>query len=265
MWTPVEPDVRDRETPQLRRPDRAAGMPGTAELDGRHGRDACVERRQRCHRVAQRTLAVDDADARPRARAARVPAAHRGDCAERCARRRPRCRSSNAAAASPARFARAPATPASRPIVTRATARRRSGPSGSARRSTASTPIRASRSPTTGCSCGDWWDGDSSSPTYNRFRHVTCGATPPFAGRSEPLWREPSRLPGVRVHRVQRVTGTTRSRRADLPARRPRPRDERLPQPAATAAVAAPAAAATRRADHYLCIILIFLYSSQRE
>ena len=37
--------------------------------------------------------------------------------------------------------------------------------------------------------CGDWWDGDSSSPTYNRFRHVTCGATPPFAGRSEPLWR----------------------------------------------------------------------------
>jgi len=37
--------------------------------------------------------------------------------------------------------------------------------------------------------CGDWWDGDSTSPTYNRFRHVACGARPPFAGRSEALWR----------------------------------------------------------------------------
>ena len=37
--------------------------------------------------------------------------------------------------------------------------------------------------------CGDWWDGDSTSPTYNRFRHMACGATPPFAGRSEALWR----------------------------------------------------------------------------
>ena len=39
--------------------------------------------------------------------------------------------------------------------------------------------------------CGDWWDGDPASPTYNRFRHVTCGVSPPFAGRSEPLWRSP--------------------------------------------------------------------------
>ena len=37
--------------------------------------------------------------------------------------------------------------------------------------------------------CGDWWDEDASSPTYNRFRHVSCGATPPFAGGSEALWR----------------------------------------------------------------------------
>lgn len=37
--------------------------------------------------------------------------------------------------------------------------------------------------------CGDWWDEDSSSHTYNRFRHVACGATPPFRGGSEPLWR----------------------------------------------------------------------------
>jgi L,D-peptidoglycan transpeptidase YkuD (ErfK/YbiS/YcfS/YnhG family) len=37
--------------------------------------------------------------------------------------------------------------------------------------------------------CGDWWDGDPASPTYNRFRHLACGASPPFAGRSEALWR----------------------------------------------------------------------------
>ncbi|HVW90568.1 MAG TPA: hypothetical protein VHC01_13985, partial [Gaiellaceae bacterium] len=33
--------------------------------------------------------------------------------------------------------------------------------------------------------CGDWWDEDSSSPTYNEFRHVACGRAPPFAGGSE--------------------------------------------------------------------------------
>ena len=38
--------------------------------------------------------------------------------------------------------------------------------------------------------CGDWWDEDPSSPTYNRFRHVACGTTPPFGGGSEALWRE---------------------------------------------------------------------------
>ncbi len=36
--------------------------------------------------------------------------------------------------------------------------------------------------------CGDWWDGDSRSPTYNGFRHVACGAPTPFS-RGEPLWR----------------------------------------------------------------------------
>jgi L,D-peptidoglycan transpeptidase YkuD (ErfK/YbiS/YcfS/YnhG family) len=35
--------------------------------------------------------------------------------------------------------------------------------------------------------CGDWWDGDRRSPTYNRFRHVPCGAKPPFSG-GEALW-----------------------------------------------------------------------------
>lgn len=36
--------------------------------------------------------------------------------------------------------------------------------------------------------CGDWWDTDSRSPGYNRFRHVRCGTRPPFR-TGEPLWR----------------------------------------------------------------------------
>jgi L,D-peptidoglycan transpeptidase YkuD (ErfK/YbiS/YcfS/YnhG family) len=38
--------------------------------------------------------------------------------------------------------------------------------------------------------CGDWWDEDPRSPGYNTFRHVACGAAPPFGGGSEALWRE---------------------------------------------------------------------------
>jgi L,D-peptidoglycan transpeptidase YkuD (ErfK/YbiS/YcfS/YnhG family) len=37
--------------------------------------------------------------------------------------------------------------------------------------------------------CGDWWDEDPGSPSYNEFRHVTCGTTPRFGGGSEALWR----------------------------------------------------------------------------
>jgi L,D-peptidoglycan transpeptidase YkuD (ErfK/YbiS/YcfS/YnhG family) len=37
--------------------------------------------------------------------------------------------------------------------------------------------------------CGDWWNEDPSSRGYNTFRHVACGATPPFGGESEALWR----------------------------------------------------------------------------
>ncbi len=37
--------------------------------------------------------------------------------------------------------------------------------------------------------CGDWWDEDVRSPAYNTFRHVACGAQPPFRGDSEALWR----------------------------------------------------------------------------
>jgi len=38
--------------------------------------------------------------------------------------------------------------------------------------------------------CGDWWDEDPYSPRYNRFVHVPCGSTPPFASWSEALWTE---------------------------------------------------------------------------
>ena len=37
--------------------------------------------------------------------------------------------------------------------------------------------------------CGDWWDEDIRSASYNRFVHVACGATPRFGGGSEALWR----------------------------------------------------------------------------
>jgi L,D-peptidoglycan transpeptidase YkuD (ErfK/YbiS/YcfS/YnhG family) len=36
--------------------------------------------------------------------------------------------------------------------------------------------------------CGDWWDETGSSPTYNTFRHVACGARPSFRS-GEALWR----------------------------------------------------------------------------
>jgi L,D-peptidoglycan transpeptidase YkuD (ErfK/YbiS/YcfS/YnhG family) len=38
--------------------------------------------------------------------------------------------------------------------------------------------------------CGDWWDEDPYSSQYNDFVHVSCGATPTFAGWSESLWTE---------------------------------------------------------------------------
>jgi L,D-peptidoglycan transpeptidase YkuD (ErfK/YbiS/YcfS/YnhG family) len=40
--------------------------------------------------------------------------------------------------------------------------------------------------------CGDWWDEDPASPTYNHFRHVRCGSAPPFHGGSEALWLQPA-------------------------------------------------------------------------
>jgi L,D-peptidoglycan transpeptidase YkuD (ErfK/YbiS/YcfS/YnhG family) len=40
--------------------------------------------------------------------------------------------------------------------------------------------------------CGDWWVEDPDSPSYNRFRHVRCGSTPPFHTTSEDLSRSPT-------------------------------------------------------------------------
>jgi L,D-peptidoglycan transpeptidase YkuD (ErfK/YbiS/YcfS/YnhG family) len=40
--------------------------------------------------------------------------------------------------------------------------------------------------------CGDWWVEDPRSPSYNRFRHIPCGATPPFRVKSEDMSRSPT-------------------------------------------------------------------------
>ena len=37
--------------------------------------------------------------------------------------------------------------------------------------------------------CGDWWDEDPASPSYNTFQHVACGSAPSFHGGSEALWQ----------------------------------------------------------------------------
>jgi L,D-peptidoglycan transpeptidase YkuD (ErfK/YbiS/YcfS/YnhG family) len=39
--------------------------------------------------------------------------------------------------------------------------------------------------------CGDWWVEDPASPYYNRFKHVRCGAKPPFRITSEDMSRSP--------------------------------------------------------------------------
>jgi L,D-peptidoglycan transpeptidase YkuD (ErfK/YbiS/YcfS/YnhG family) len=39
--------------------------------------------------------------------------------------------------------------------------------------------------------CGDWWNEDPASPTYNSFRHVACGTRPAFWNGSEGMWQQP--------------------------------------------------------------------------
>jgi L,D-peptidoglycan transpeptidase YkuD (ErfK/YbiS/YcfS/YnhG family) len=40
--------------------------------------------------------------------------------------------------------------------------------------------------------CGDWWVEDPRSAYYNRFRHVRCGANPPFRVTSNDMSRSPT-------------------------------------------------------------------------
>ena len=47
--------------------------------------------------------------------------------------------------------------------------------------------------------CGDWWDEDPFSPTYNSFQHVRCGTKPPFGGASEGMWQQPGAYPFLAV------------------------------------------------------------------
>jgi L,D-peptidoglycan transpeptidase YkuD (ErfK/YbiS/YcfS/YnhG family) len=47
--------------------------------------------------------------------------------------------------------------------------------------------------------CGDWWDEDPTSATYNTFQHVPCGQSPPFGAGSEPLWTEIAPYPAFAV------------------------------------------------------------------
>lgn len=47
--------------------------------------------------------------------------------------------------------------------------------------------------------CGDWWDEDPASPTYNTFQHVRCGQRPPFRVRSLGMWRQPRAYPYLAI------------------------------------------------------------------
>jgi L,D-peptidoglycan transpeptidase YkuD (ErfK/YbiS/YcfS/YnhG family) len=38
--------------------------------------------------------------------------------------------------------------------------------------------------------CGDWWNEDPRSATYNTFQHVRCGTRPPFRTTTPGLWQE---------------------------------------------------------------------------
>ena len=69
--------------------------------------------------------------------------------------------------------------------------------------------------------CGDWWDEDPRSPSYNRFRHVACGSSPPFGGGSEALWREPVAYREFAVIEYNSHP-RARPRLGDLPARQHR-------------------------------------------
>ena len=47
--------------------------------------------------------------------------------------------------------------------------------------------------------CGDWWDEDPASPTYNSFQHVRCGRRPPFRVKSLGMWQQARAYPYLAV------------------------------------------------------------------
>lgn len=47
--------------------------------------------------------------------------------------------------------------------------------------------------------CGDWWDEDPSSRTYNSFQRVGCGRRPPFAVKSDGMWQSLGAYPYLAV------------------------------------------------------------------
>ena len=47
--------------------------------------------------------------------------------------------------------------------------------------------------------CGDWWDEDPRSRTYNSFQRIRCGVKPPFGGASEGMWQQPKPYPYLAV------------------------------------------------------------------
>ncbi len=48
--------------------------------------------------------------------------------------------------------------------------------------------------------CGDWWNEDPSSPTYNTLQHVACGRSPPFKVRNgDGIWQNTRAYPYLAV------------------------------------------------------------------
>jgi L,D-peptidoglycan transpeptidase YkuD (ErfK/YbiS/YcfS/YnhG family) len=47
--------------------------------------------------------------------------------------------------------------------------------------------------------CGDWWNEDPSSPTYNTLRRLRCGQPPPFRVASAGMWEDRTAYPYLAV------------------------------------------------------------------
>lgn len=47
--------------------------------------------------------------------------------------------------------------------------------------------------------CGDWWNEDPASPTYNTLRRLGCGQQPPFRVTGVGMWQERTAYPHLAV------------------------------------------------------------------